>query len=228
MQNEFIYSFSSFISWCQGDVFLIPRMSGRFFKVKGERNVLALLPGFFVCSSCFDRLIELGFSFPPPVPLWVWEGGWKIQDVDFLENLSCYNLLSAQVRLFVKACVRLRLPKSPTTRTQNQHQHTQKFTPVFGFVWLPNHWTSRTSDRSARVQRMPDYGCQILEARTERWPKGTSERETHATLSDKCCSSLGLAKKVSSTLCRYPSFLSLRLVFLLMFRFYKIILLLNL
>ena len=129
---------------------------------------------------------------------------WKIQDVDFLENLSCYNLLSAQVRLFVKACVRLRLPKSPTTRTQNQHQHTQKFTPVFGFVWLPNHWTSRTSDRSARVQRMPDYGCQILEARTERWPKGTSERETHATLSDKCCSSLGLAKKVSSTLCRYP------------------------
>ena len=39
------------------------------------------------------------------------------KDVDFFENLSCYNLLSAQVRLFVKVSVRLRLPKSPTTRT---------------------------------------------------------------------------------------------------------------
>ena len=42
-----------------------PKDERKNFKVKGERNVLALLPGFFIGSSCFDRLIELGFSFPP-------------------------------------------------------------------------------------------------------------------------------------------------------------------
>ena len=52
VQNEFIYSFSSFISWCQGDVFLIPGMSGRFL-VKGERNVLALLPDYLFIVLTF-------------------------------------------------------------------------------------------------------------------------------------------------------------------------------
>ena len=42
---------------------------------QGWTHVLALLPGCLF--NVFDRLIELGFSFPPPVPLWVWEGGWK-------------------------------------------------------------------------------------------------------------------------------------------------------
>ena len=74
VQNEFIYSFSSFISWCQGDVFLIPGMSGRFWSRVNEMFWLCCQ---VICSSCFWPFDWVRFLIPPPVPLWVWEGGWK-------------------------------------------------------------------------------------------------------------------------------------------------------
>ena len=67
------------------------------------------------------------------------------------------------------ACAQLRLPRSPTTRTQKS---TSVRPEVHKCVWFCLTAKSLNNknirDRHTRVHRMPDYGCQILEARTER------------------------------------------------------------
>ena len=82
------------------------------------------------------------------------------KDVDF-ESVICYNPLFAQLRLLVKACAQLRLPRSPTTGTKNQHQLTLKFQRVW-FVFN-GHITEHQGHQKSKVHACTE--CQTMVVR---------------------------------------------------------------